>query len=856
MADHLTDSNDLADEPSTSFWRRLQWRHLRWFMAGSGALLAVYLITLVVLSPSVDHVGEAQTYRASVILAADGSELGRFQKQQQKNVTLEEVSPAVVKALIATEDHRFHQHHGVDLLRTVKAVMRTVQGDTEGGSTLTQQLARNFFPEKIGRDRTAHRKVKEIITALRIESRYSKKQILEAYLNTAPFLYNVVGIEMAAQTYYDKSAADLDVLQSATLVGMLKGTRYYNPVIYPERARKRRNLVMSQMVRRGELSQAEFDQLKKKPLQLKFNRQSEDLGIAPHFTAHVRKWLFDWAEKNEYDPYRDGLVVHTTLDPKMQKAAVEAVERQTSDLQAIADVEWSRASLVSAGGSPKAYARMRDGVEPFAYFWRRRPGLLVSFIKSTPEYKKAVDAGIPSAQALAELRADKAFMKKLRASKTSLAAGFVAIDPHSSEIKAWVGSTNFEEDQFDHVAQAQRQPGSTFKPVVYGAALEMGIPPDRRYLDTPLELRMPDGKIWRPTDMSGSTGQALTMWEGLVYSKNTITARVMQEVGLPRVTQLARAMGIRDSQLDEVPSMALGTSPVTLLEMATLYATIAREGEYRPPVFLTRITDREGQVLEAFPPSRGERVMSRETALDLIEMLRHAVTRGTGTMVRTRFGVDSDVAGKTGTTQNNADGWFMLMHPDLVVGAWVGFNDQRVTMRSSYWGQGGHNALLLVGDFVKASLDARTLDGKAMFAKALRPAVTFTSYASGEDPEYFTEGSPGVEDLCDRLAGDPGSVTADPAGMNERAEIVCAQAAQDAADMAEGEAPKSDAELGQIMLNMGRDASTGAPLSSVPDMVSTGQVAPAPEAPLVIQRVPGTSSSGAPPASADNLDSP
>lgn len=816
----------------------MQWRYVAATGSVCLALLVVYLVSLVVLSPNVDHLREAQSYQASIILAADGkTELGNFQKHQQKNVTLDEVAPDVVKALISTEDHRFHQHHGVDVLRTGKALLRTAQGDIEGGSTLTQQLARNLFPEDIGRKRTIHRKLKELITAIRIEARYSKEEILAAYLNTAPFLYNVVGIEMAAQTYYDKPAAKLDVLQSATLVGMLKGTRYYNPVIFPERAQKRRNLVMSQMVRRGELDQARYDELKKKPLQLKFNRQSEDVGMAPHFTAHVRKWLFDWAEENDYDPYRDGLIVHTTLDPKLQAAAVKAVERQADDLQAVADVEWSRAGLISAGSSPQAYARMRDNVGAFDYFWRRRPGLLTNFVKDSPEYRKAVEDGATPAQALADRLADKEFMKRLRADKTRLAAGLVAIDPQTSEIKAWVGSRNFEHDQFDHVAQAQRQPGSTFKPIVYAAALEMGIPPERRFLDTPLELNLGNGKIWRPTDMSGSTGQPITMWEGLVYSKNTITARVMQEVGLPRVTGLARAMGIRDSKLDAVPSMALGTSPVTLLEMASVYATIAREGEYRPPVFLTRITDRSGKVLQEFAAPPAERAISRNTALDLIDMLRNVVIRGTGTMVRTRFGVDGDVAGKTGTTQNNADGWFLLMHPNLVVGAWVGFNDQRVTMRSSYWGQGGHNALLLVGDLFKSSLQAKMLDGQAAFAKSLRPPITLATYEAA-DYDSLTEGALPVQDLCD--SGDPDGghdIVTDPANVNSHAEILCAQSAQRAADMASGEAPKSDAELAEIMRNMGRDPDTGAPLSSIPEMIPSTQGMASTPVPIV-ERTP------------------
>jgi penicillin-binding protein 1A len=271
------------------------------------------------------------------------------------------------------------------------------------------------------------------------------------------------------------------------------------------------------------------------------------------------------------------------------------------------------------------------------------------------------------------------------------------------------------------VSQAARQPGSTFKPVVYGAALERGITPDHPYVDAVMNIKAADGTIWRPTDMSGTTGRQMTMRDGLVFSKNTITAQVMQDVGLAPIVTLARGLGIRQSKLAPVPSLALGTSPVTLLEMVNAYATIAAQGEYRKPVLVKRILDRDGQVLAEFGKDAPEHALSQAAAVNLIDMMRGVVNRGTGTAVRYRFGINADVAGKTGTTQNNADGWFILMHPNLVGGAWVGFNDTRVTMRSNYWGQGGHNAALLVGDFFKTALDSGKLDATALFPGGQRP---------------------------------------------------------------------------------------------------------------------------------------
>jgi penicillin-binding protein 1A len=336
-------------------------------------------------------------------------------------------------------------------------------------------------------------------------------------------------------------------------------------------------------------------------------------------------------------------------------------------------------------------------------------------------------------------------MQKLKGAKSRLEAGFVAMDPASGEIRAWVGSRDFDADQYDHVAQAERQPGSTFKPFVYGAALEEGRRPDTVYYDKPVEFKLDDGTVWRPTDMEGSTGEPMTLRQGLAMSKNTITAQVMRDVGVPTVVNLARAAGVNQSKLSAVPSLALGTSSVTLLEMASAYSTIARLGEYRPPVFVKRITDRSGKVLAEFgsPPQR--RAMSADSAATLVDMMRDVVGMGTGWEIRGRFGITADVAGKTGTTQNNTDGWFMLMHPDLVAGAWVGFNDARVTMRSSYWGQGGHNAVLLVGDFFRAALKDRLIDSKAQFPRLSRPAIIATSAPVADAPTVDSPADDGTD---------------------------------------------------------------------------------------------------------------
>jgi penicillin-binding protein 1A len=680
-------------------------------------LLGAYALALIPFTPSIADLRKTRNEQPSVLISVDGQRLATYRRFNREWMPLNRIAPHVPSALIATEDHRFYQHHGIDFYRSAGALLRTLGGNVQGGSTITQQLARNLYPEEIGRQRSITRKLKETITALKIEHTFTKKEILENYLNTVPFLYNAFGIEMAARTYFNKPASKLSVVESATLIGMLKGNSYYNPVLNAERATARRNVVLVQMVRRGVLSEASYASLKGRPIELDFERQLEARGNAPHFAEHIRKWLVDWADRNDYNIYSDGLKVYTTIDSRLQAAANQAVKRQVDALQAVADVEWANSPERLLATTTAPYVGAQRQVRPFDYFWRAKSGLIDAFVRESARYGKLVAAGAQPAEALAALRRDDDFMARLRAEKTRLQAGMVAIDPTTGDVKAWVGSTDFDTDQYDHVAHAQRQPGSTFKPFVYGAALEQGIRPDRQFVDQVQDIPMPDGTVWRPTDVGAPSGRPMSMRDGLVYSKNTITAQVMALVGPALAADFARRAGVRQSELKPVPSLALGTSPVTLLEMTAAYGTIASGGMHRAPMMVTRVEDHSGRVLVEFT-LRGDRVLSRGTAEELTGMMRGAVDQGTGQAIRSQFGIRSDVAGKTGTTQNNTDGWFILMHPRLVTGAWVGFNDARVTMRSNYWGQGGHNALLLVGDFFRQASSRRMIDTGGEFPDA------------------------------------------------------------------------------------------------------------------------------------------
>ncbi|QCP47967.1 penicillin-binding protein [Trinickia violacea] len=670
-------------------------------LAALPTLFLLYVLALVPFTPGIGDIRKARVDRPALIVSADGKLLAEFKAVNREWVSLKQISPYMVDALIATEDRRFYEHHGIDWKRTTSAALHTFSGDRQGGSTITQQLARNLYPDEIGRAPTLTRKLKEAITAFKIETVYSKDQILETYLNTVPFLYNAYGVEMAARTYFGKSADQLDILESATLVGMLKANSAYNPVLNPERAVQRRNTVLLQMNKFGKLTPDAYNWLKRQPLNVDFELQTTPLGAAPHFAAQLRKWLIAWADRNGYNIYADGLVVRTTIDSRLQAMATQATDWQTNQLQRIANDAWNEATGCGPGND-----------------------LFRTFIRQTRDYRAARDAGQSDQAALVKLGANTTFVRALCRSKTQIQAGFVAIDPRNGDIKAWVGSRDFSDEPFDHVQQARRQPGSTFKPFVYGAAFADGAQPSDTIVDRNVAIPLSAHAIWRPTDSEPPTGRPMTLRDALAYSRNRVTAQLMEKEGPEKVARLARAMGVRESPLEAVPSLALGTSPVTLKEMVSAYSTIANHGAYIEPRMVTRIEDHDGRVLAEFASASPEQALPTGAAQTLVDVMRDVVNRGTGAGIRTRFGIRADLAGKTGTTQDNTDSWFILMHPQLVAGAWVGFDDARVTLDNDYWGEGAHSALPMVGAFYDMALRARVIDPRAQFGPESRPSRT------------------------------------------------------------------------------------------------------------------------------------
>ena len=636
------------------------------------ATVVAYAMSLRSSMPDAFALTAATRAQPTLVYAAGGEKLTQFEPRFREWVPLDSVPLHFTRALIATEDRRFYAHGGVDARRLVGAMVHTVRGDRQGGSTITQQLTRNLFPAEIGGARLVDRKLKEVLASREIERSNTKREILEAYVNTAPFLYNAFGVELAARTYFGVPARAMTPAQSATLVAMLKGPNQYNPIRFPERALNRRNLVLRLMGDAGDLTPAEVREQQAAPLGAHLHRQPGEHSLAPHFTEAVRTRLRAWADSRGYDVERDGLVIRTTLDLGLQREAEAAVAQRVPEIARSAGARFSRATLDA-------------------------------HLRRTPLFLARVAAGDSREDALAAVRREGSVVDSVREELTRLQVGLVAMEPQTGKVRAYVGSRDHVTDPFDHAGVAKRQPGSVFKAVVYAAALQRGYRPEDSVLDQAPAVDLGGGRTWRPTNAGGgASGREVTLADALAYSKNTVAAQLGMEIGPARLAMIARGMGVT-SEMDVVPALALGTSPVTVLEMVGVYGTVANDGVHRAPLLIERIESASGRVLET-RGGRGQQVMTRRAARTLTAMLQEVVSRGTGARARD-YGATGPLAGKTGTTQRNADGWFMLMHPRLVAGGWVGYNDQRVTFERGKGGYGSRTALPVVSTFMGRVLD-------------------------------------------------------------------------------------------------------------------------------------------------------
>ncbi len=707
----------------------------------AGAMLLAALVMLGYASwfTTSDNLPELQTIEsrnfeltlATIAYTADGMELGRYGRQNRTWVAFDSIPDHVVNALVSTEDRRFWRHWGIDLWRTSSAVTQTLLSkvglpfEQQGGSTITQQLARNLYNSQIGFEVSVTRKLKEMGAAVQLERRYAKQEIIEMYLNTVPFRHNAFGIAAAAKTYFDKPATRLDTLETAALVGMLKASTSYDPVRNPENSRRRRNTVLRQMVQQGYLDREFYEAHREAITPTRLRTADVTDSFAPYAAEHVRQEVEAWGDSAGYDVYADGLVVHTTIDSRLQVQAEAAITNTLDALQAVADCEWSaqHSKRLDFGEALDQYMAddcHQDPPQRFAYFWQISQDLLDSFVRTTPRYRRLRSSGLSERAALSELRSNAAFMDSLKTAKTRMEAGLVSIDPRSGHVKSWVGGRDLSTEWYDHVNVARRQPGSTFKPLLYATAIQTGWSPEAKYRDSVYSYSVigPD-TVWAPQNSGGEvSNQYYSLQEALARSLNTISAQLINELGPDPVVQFAKGMGIT-STLEPVLSLALGTSDVSLLELATAYSTLANLGTKVEPVVITRIEDQHGTPLYEYRPEPVVE-LNKETAIVIVDMMRDVINQdyGTGYRIRWQYGQDAyDFAGKTGTTQEGADGWFMLMHPEMVTGAWVGFNDRRITFRSTFWGQGAHNALFVVGDYLQRinANPVTALDASATF---------------------------------------------------------------------------------------------------------------------------------------------
>lgn len=626
---------------------------------------------------------------ASEVYSADGKVLGRYYVENRSYASFDEISPNVINALIATEDSRFYEHRGIDEIALLRVFVKSVlmqNSSSGGGSTLSQQIAKNLFPRvDYGPLSMPINKLRESIIAYRLERIYSKQEILAMYLNTVPFAENVFGIEVAAERFFSKSPLKLEVDEAAVLVGMLKANNYYNPRTHPERAKGRRDVVIDQMVKNQYITPEQAEKYKTKPLTVKYRLISFNQGPAPYFVEKLKPQLLDWCESHtkengeKYNLFTDGLKIKTTIDYNLQYYAEQSVKEYMKNLQNVFDNHWKDRDLFAENPDiiKSAVNRLKsESGNPDINLNEKRLTQLFTW------------DGLQEKE-VTRLDSLKHYLKLLN-------VGFMALDPKTGELKAWVGGSDFRFFKYDHVT-APRQTGSAFKPFVYLAALENGVSAGKYFTN---ELKVyEEYQGWTPHNSHDDYGGYYTMKGALTKSLNTVSVEVLLDAGLTRTIDIAEKLGI-SADLPDYPSLALGVASISLKEMVEAFAGIVNDGIPVENHYLLEIADENGNVLESFQYElNDETVVSPENCRAVINMMEAVVDEGTGIGIRSVYNIPGDFAGKTGTTQDNSDGWFIGITPDLVTGCWVGADDPRVRFRTTNFGQGAYMALPIVGKF-------------------------------------------------------------------------------------------------------------------------------------------------------------
>lgn len=740
-------------------WYRNLYRGRKWYtktLIGIASCIVAFFLYLGAVdinllwlfgkSPGFSAIKEAVTSEASEIYSDDGVLIGKYFNENRTPVEYEDVNPAFWKALIDTEDERFYKHHGIDYTGLVGAVKDAVlHHDARGASTITQQLAKSMFRMrtnystgllgKLPGVRMLIVKSKEWIIATKLEMTHSKKEILTMYANTVDFGSNAFGIKTAAKTYFNCTPKELTAEQAAVLVGMLKATTYYNPIANPKNSLRRRNIVLSNMVRHGDLTRAEYDSISQIDIELKYSVESNYDGTALYFREAVADELRKWCNDNDYDLYTSGLKIYTTIDSRMQKYAEEAAIKQMKQVQRNFNNHW---------GNQEPWQDERHNVIP---------GFIEGIAKRQPVYKYLL-ARFPNNPDSIEyylnrphkvklfdyeqgtIEREMSTMDSIRYMVHFMHCSFVAMEPQTGAVKAWVGDIDFKSWKYDKVT-AMRQPGSTFKLFVYTEAMNQGLTPCDKRRDEYFSMKVFDKAqnkevTWAPTNDNGYfTGDSIPLKAAFARSINSVAVRLGQEMGITRIAETAHKMGI-ESPLDETPSLALGSSDINLLELANAYSTVANDGKYVKRVLVTRIVDRNGKEVYKAPLNE-EQVIPYKSAFLMQQMLMGGTREPGGTSMSLNGYVgnfrDTDWGGKTGTSNNHSDAWFMGVSPKLVVGAWVGGEYRCIHFRTGALGQGSRTALPICGYFLQSVLgDPAFAKYRTKFGKPKDDDITSAMY--------------------------------------------------------------------------------------------------------------------------------
>ncbi|WP_460891691.1 penicillin-binding protein 1A [Rufibacter soli] len=700
-----------------------KWIRALWKLFGLGVLFIVAYFIAVDLnlfylfgaSPGLDELENPRSNLPSEIYTADGLLVGRYFRENRDPVPFDSISPIMVKALVATEDERFYEHQGIDPISVLAAVKDNLKGDSRGASTLTQQLAKNLYKTRTKNTKgvlgyiplvsTVVAKTKEWNTSIKLEQRYTKDEILGMYLNTVDFGSNAFGIKVAAKTFFSTTPEKLKPEEAAMLVGVLKAPTTYNPRFNPKNALARRNVVLQQMARNQVITPAQADSLSQLPITLKYQVEQHLDGVPAYYRQAVNEFVRTWADKHELDMYSDGLKIYLTIDSRMQNLAEEALREKMKTLQNRFEGHWR-------GRNP--WVDDQDN---------EIPGFIESAIKRTGVYQSlknkygndtaAINRALnePKVMTVFSYKGPKEMtmssMDSLRYYKRFLRAGMMTMDPFTGHIKAWVGGIDYENFKYDHVKQAKRQPGSTFKPFVYAAAIDQGYSPCDKIQDQRVTIKyVENGKPmeWTPNNADHSiSGRQMTLRHAMGRSVNTVTAQLTEAIGPESVRKFARKLGIT-SPMQAVPSIGLGSNDVSIYEMVNAYSSFVNNGFLNKPMLVLRIEDRSGNVIEQFNPQQ-KRVISEETAFLMVHMLKGTMEEPGGTS-QALWEYDlwkkgNQIGGKTGTTSNYSDGWYMGVSKNLVTGVWVGGEDRSIHFRTSGTGEGSKTALPIYGRFME-----------------------------------------------------------------------------------------------------------------------------------------------------------